>query len=489
MEAVLARRWKQPAGARLLAWGLALQLHGGAVGDPVLLARHSVRSPPDISSLANEWFLGGTTIPNGRNLVLSPGVPGRMGTMWSLYPLLTADFEATMTFQATKASSKPAKTGQTVPGQGDDGFAFWYVYENATAAQVQVVQDNAQDQQQIIDTSWPLEVLSKGFDRFGYRTAYDGLGVFFVDGVSDDNSQPYMAALANSGGKMESRLPRDCASCLKYDWSTGEDIVVKLRVQSTGAQIEVVGKGSTSVSAQFRSGGYIGFSLLSGFKPGGFAPGDRSTYIELKSLQVLNHDASAAGEEEHEVRARAAKGEKEDVLAGSSSFRDHRAESDAIKDLTNMVFKVVAESEPQRKAMAAGIASVTRRIDAMETTFRELRKAIESKSGDNMASHFDAIKMELSSLSSTATDHTLDRRKKMEALHSDIAHVHRSAHSGESIDSQMNKLTESNDELLNQLTGEHQKMFGVSIAAIAFIIVMGLSLYNKFRCWEKKHIM
>merc|ERR1719401_1541972 len=120
---------------------------------------------------------------------------------------------------------------------------------------------------------------------------------------------------------MDDLLPRDCASCLKHDWSTGEETVVKLRVQSTGAQIEVSGKGSTSVSTQFRSGGYIGFSLLSGFRAGGFAPSDRSTYIELKSLQVLNHDASAVGEEEHEVRARAARGEKEDVLAGSSSLR------------------------------------------------------------------------------------------------------------------------------------------------------------------------
>jgi len=32
-------------------------------------------------------------------------------------------------------------------------------------------------------------------------------------------------------------------------------------------------------------------------------------------------------------------------------------------------------------------------------------------------------------------------------------------------------------------------MFGVSIAAIAFVLVAGLSLYNKFLCWEKKHVL
>merc|ERR1712151_245137 len=100
-----------------------------------------------------------------------------------------------------------------------------------------------------------------------------------------------------------------------------------------------------------------------------------------------------------------------------------------------------------------------------------------------------AIKQELTTLSTVATKETQERHSRLESLHQDIADVHKSAHSPENIDKHLDKLSQSNDKVLDQLANEHQTMFGLSLAAIAFIVIAGLSLYNKFRCWEKKHVL
>jgi len=92
-------------------------------------------------------------------------------------------------------------------------------------------------------------------------------------------------------------------------------------------------------------------------------------------------------------------------------------------------------------------------------------------------------------LSTVATKENKERHKKIESLHEDIVDVHKTASNPDTIDHHLNKLTESNQRTLDSLTTEHQKMFGVSIGAIAFVIIAGLSLYNKFRCWEKKHVL
>merc|ERR1712151_395785 len=128
-----------------------------------------------------------------------------------------------------------------------------------------------------------------------------------------------------------------------------------------------------------------------------------------------------------------------------------------IKELTNMVFKLVVETQPMRQQMSRAIESLGKRIEVMESNFADLKAELDKKTGHKLGA--------------------------------DIADVHKSAHSPDNIDKHLDKLTQSNTKVLDQLTNEHQKMFGVSIAAIAFIIIAGLSLYNKFRCWEKKHVL
>jgi len=71
----------------------------------------------------------------------------------------------------------------------------------------------------------------------------------------------------------------------------------------------------------------------------------------------------------------------------------------------------------------------------------------------------------------------------------DIQHVNKAASSKSDVNGFIDKLDEANTKVIEKLTAESKSTFSMSIIAIAFIIIAGLSLYNKFRCWEKKHVL
>lgn len=282
-------------------------------------------------------------------------------------------------------------------------------------------------------------------------------------------------------------------TALQLDFQSGEDYVIQVRVKphEMVVSVETKGerKGAITVSANAKAGGFIGFSCYGGSKDTYYPARERSAFVELKGLKVLNYE-DGQGEDSMATipDVKAPSGDKEDVLGAHSSFRDHRAESEAIKELTNMVFKLVIESKPQREQMKAAIQALSKRVAAVESSFQSVKAEIDKKTGHNLGEEFDAIKKELADIHAAAHRDTDARGKKLADLHSDIENVHKSAAGGD-ISGHLDSLSRSNEKMLDQLASQHKRMFGVSIFAIAFIIVAGLSLYNKFRCWEKKHVL
>eukprot|EP00929_Paragymnodinium_shiwhaense_P075456 TRINITY_DN38579_c0_g1_i1.p1 TRINITY_DN38579_c0_g1~~TRINITY_DN38579_c0_g1_i1.p1 ORF type:complete len:509 (+),score=157.70 TRINITY_DN38579_c0_g1_i1:36-1562(+) len=448
-----------------------------AVAAGTKLVGHSIGAPPDVAELAEHWSLAGAVIPSMQSLVLNPGVPNRVGMLWHRYPVLTNDFEVNLKF-TVKAPEKRTAT--------EEGFAFWYVYENGTAAQQPVTKDFVENQEAMIANTWDYAMQASGFHLVGYRSQFDGLGVVF----SSDAEGNAVAQAAHNDGKKDLKLGAVSESSLKFDRT--KEVAVKIRVQKTSAKVDIEGHGSIDVTADFKAGGYVGISAYGGKKAAFNATDERADFVELWDFSMFNHDASQEGEKLPEKSAPApakTAEEKSDVLADASSFKDHRAESEAIKELTNMVFKLVVETQPQRAQLTSAIEAFGKRITAMEETFENLKKEIDKKTGHKLGEEFDAIKRELTSLSDVASAETQERHKRLDSLHEDISDVHKTASSPDNIDHHLSKLTESNQRTLDQMSTEHQKMFGVSIAAIAFVVIGGLSLYNKFRCWEKKHIL
>ena len=111
-------------------------------------------------------------------------------------------------------------------------------------------------------------------------------------------------------------------------------------------------------------------------------------------------------------------------------------------------------------------------------SFQSVKAEIDKKTGHNLGEEFEAIKKELADIHAAAHRDTDARGKKLADLHIDIENVHKSAAGGD-ISGHLDSLSRSNEKMLDQLASQHKRMFGVSIFAIAFIIVAGLSLYNK----------
>lgn len=461
-----------------MALGLALS------GNPPALAQqdlpgHSIKNPPDINALAARWHLAGTVIPSHRSLVITPGVANRVGTLWSLSPLLTNDFEVKFTFTA-KANEPHAFQ--------NDGFAFWYVPENATGVIAEPSVKHAHNQEELIAGTWQSAYESAGLSLLGYRSSFEGLGVFFTGGDKTAMSAEI------SDGKKEWRFPGadlPAPNALNFLLQNGEEHTVTIRVYPERTEVRVSNHGTIEIKKPLRPGGYIGITSYGGSKDSYNPVAERSAVVELKGLTVVNYDKGKGEESMPELvtPTPVSQEEKEDILSAYSSFKEHRDESDAIKDLTNMVFKLVVESKPQRQQMTRALESLGKRVAAMEKSFTELKEEIDKKTGHHLGEEFEAIKKELADISVVAFQENKDRHQKLENLHLDIEHVHKAASSSENIDKHLDSLSQSNAKVLDQLTNEHQRMFGVSIAAIAFIIIAGLSLYNKFRCWEKKHVL
>lgn len=442
-----------------------------------VLLGHSIANPPDVNHLAKTWHLTGTVMPSHRSLILSPGVADRIGTLFSRTPLTTNDFEVSFTI-----SAKAGSPGTFV----NDGLAFWYVQDNATQLVDEPSVKHTHNQDEIMAGSWQTNYANKGLNLLGFASAYKGFGLFFLNGkdgktISTKMNDGSLTPFVGNG------LPDK--NQLNVDYQSGKDLSVQIRMRPEKIEVRVDG-ASLEVQTNTKPGGYIGFSCFGGSKEQ-YNPKDRSAFIQLKGLKVVNY-ASGEGEAvaaaEPVVPKLVPEEEKEDVLGSHSSFKDHRDESEAIKELSNMVFKLVVETRPTREQMKASIDSLAKRVESVERTFQMLQAEIEKKSGHKLNEEFAAIKKDLVELHSEAHKSHAERGQKLDILHSSIAEVKTANNAGE-ISGHLDSLSDSNANVIDQLTGEHQRMFGFYIGAIAFIVVSGLSLYHKFSCWEKKHVL
>lgn len=405
-----------------------------------------------------------------------------MGLMWHKFPLITGSFEVSLTVQVKAPEKETARDAQ---------FAFWYVYDNVTATQESVTANHMHNQDELIRNTWNAALNADGYQLVGYKSKYDGLGVFFADTPkSEGGFDPLIVGVGNDGVKdVPLAFGQMPDNVMRHNYRTNTEVKVKITVQPDSAKVEIEGGATQEIKQPFKSGGYIGLTAFGGMK-GSHALDEKSYFVEVKKLSVVNKDANSKGEDVPKAAAAVpVKAEdKVDMLHEQSSFRDHRAESEAIKELTNTVFKLVVETQPMRTQMNQAVEALTKRLGVLEKTFALIKGEINKKSGHDLSKEFEDIKKELTTLSTVASTESKEKHAKLEELHKNIADVHQAVQTPEHGEA-LTKLTEATQRTIDNVTTEHQRMFGISIAAIAFIIIAGLSLYNKFRCWEKKHIL
>merc|ERR1740121_139311 len=196
--------------------------------------------------------MAGTMTPTADSIIISPGVAERAGALWSTTPLLTNNFEVTLTLKGRKAAQRDAKEG---------GFAFWYTVDNGTNVEHNLFENHAQNSEKIQQNTWYQDFTAAGCDLLGFKSNFNGLGVFFLD----EETGPSMSAAVGDGAKtlkLGAGVPT--TDVTKFDFLNDQLQTVKISVQPDSAKIELVGQPAITVKGAFKAGGYMGLTSFGG---------------------------------------------------------------------------------------------------------------------------------------------------------------------------------------------------------------------------------
>lgn len=448
-----------------------------------VLPRHSFTSPLNYNGTLAEWHMTGVMIPTRKSVMLNPGIVDRAGIMWHKTPLLTEDWAVAFDFTA----KGEANTVQ------EQGFGFWYGMHGPD-----VVGDSKTFQTAKSDVTKHLE--ANGATVFGMKSTFEGFGLVFSN-VKTKSRTPFSvehkpcAALVISDGKNAIDVWGDNVAgskCVEIPFrNTNVPVKVEIRVERGNKLKATVNCGSSPVTIYdgaitAKKGGYMGFACATG-KP--LPDVKKADIVSLNSLTVSNMDTAATGEEAGAIPTGMPTGDgAADWLHEHSLHKDHRQESEAIKDLTHWIYKLVSETEPMRMQIFQAISTLNTKVEALEGSLSALKDEVKQRSGSNMDEEFNSMKKELNTLTKYASTEHAARQKKVDSLHKDIDAV-KSTAGDQALETHLNALVDQNQLLHEAINQGSWRTFWISVVAIIFIVVAGFGLYNKFRCWEKKHIL
>jgi hypothetical protein len=465
-----------------------------------VLQIHSFDQSIDHATFIRRWYNAGTSIPLESHIVLSPSVPDRFGAQWHKYPVLTDDFEVTF-----RVMIKGPSDGSNP--RNDQGFAFWYVYENVTAV---IPEDITHESNDVM-----MRMASKGWGLFGYKNQFKGLGVLFSNnkynaatGTSD--LKPSVSMVVNDGSRtvvFPNEIPTPFGSYWNY---RSEGLNVRVRIQKSSILLEAKPDNGSSwlklaeipsdkMSMQMTSGGYLGFSgFVAADKPG--APPSKfgqNDAVHIDKVVVTNMDSKQKGEE---PIADASPNEAEPSADPSEFLHDkseeglERAEGKAIKTLSRMIFKLISETEPLKKSLTAAVGTLSRRLMGMERAVKKLKEEIVSLSGHDMDSEYAKMKQELSQLSSQAMSDVENKKREFETLKSEIETSldSKNAQKRSSSANVVKTLHEADmkaRDLKRQVSSRGSFTVYIVIFCLVLVVAAGVALQAKLRRWEKKHLL
>lgn len=465
-----------------------------------ILQIHSFDQTIDHATFVRRWYNAGTSIPLESHIVLSPSVPDRFGAQWHKYPVLTDDFEVTF-----RVMIKGPLDGANP--RNDQGFAFWYVYENVTAV---IPEDITHESNDVM-----MRMNSKGWGLFGYKNQFKGLGVFFSNtkynsatGTSD--LKPSVSMMVNDGSKtvvFPNEIPTPFGSYWNY---RSEGLNVRIRIQKStilleakpdnhGSWLKLGEITSDKMAMQMTSGGYLGFTGFVaadklGSPPSKFGQNDA---VHIDKVVVTNMDSRQKGEDlvADEVNKESQpSADPSEFLHDKSEEGLERAEGKAIKTLSRMIFKLISETEPLKKSLSAAVGSLSRRLIAMERAVKKLKEEIVALSGHDMDSEYAKMKQELSQLSSQAMSDVENKKRIFETLKSEIETSldSKSAQKRTSNANVVKTLHEADmkaRDLKKQVSSRGSLTVYIVIFCLVLVVAAGVALQAKLRRWEKKHLL
>lgn len=472
----------------------------GAVMGQKAMEIHSFDNDIDHPTFLSRWWNAGASIPLEKHIVLTPSVSDRFGAQWHKYPLLTNDFEASFTVNV-----KPPLSG-AIPAN-DQGFAFWYVYDNVTSTMPADILDKG--------TEVISALKSRGYGLFGYKNQFHGFGVVFSNnkkGPTPDSTEfkPSVSIVVNDGSR-NIAVPGDIPTQFGAYWNyRTQNLQVKVRVQKRSIVVEGKSENtknwvklgevpSDKMPMDITTGGYIGFTgSIAADVPGG----TKSSYgqhdaVMIDNVVLTNMDSRQTGEEivtpDPDVGQNSQEKHSE-FLHDKSDEGVERAEGLAIKKFSAILFKFISETEPQKKAMMSAISSLSSKLVGMERAVKKLKDEIVALSGHDMDADYAKMKDELAALSGQAANKAEAKKKQFENLKSEIENsIESKMHAKRASSAQVARTLHEADskarDLKAQVASRGSFTLYIALFCLVAVVVAGVALQAKLRRWEKKHLL
>lgn len=446
----------------------------------------SLQPPLSWDHISNNFETGGIAAPAGdvNSMLLSVGVPGRVGLLSSKKEFQSDNFQADFSFSVSGPDGRqPHK----------EGFAFWYV-KDFEGFQPAAVQNALKDPSYMKTNSVAAALDGLGRDLIGYKSKFSGLGVFFTsyqNGAGGGPAQPLFkegAVAATNDGSRTLFTDMDFNSGLVKPArfrNQANRCSCRIRVQPGNVKVEVFDGVSWSLildeNKTLPKGGYFAFT---GFIKDNSYGGIYDT-VRIWDLRVTNFDSSyvvsQSAAQTKSANLNAKPSNHGDFLYEHGHHKEKVEESHAIHRLTNMVMKLISETEPMRAETERTLKTLITRVTSLEKIFVELKQEINSKTGHDLDAEFNAIKNEILNLSQTATAESETRKAKLNELKEAVTFG--SGSGG------LASLAEKNHAILESISAGWKWTFWLSLMAVAMIVAAGFALYHRFRVWDKKHIL
>eukprot|EP00922_Rhytidocystis_sp_ex-Travisia-forbesii_P044705 GHVS01066630.1.p1 GENE.GHVS01066630.1~~GHVS01066630.1.p1 ORF type:complete len:567 (+),score=90.66 GHVS01066630.1:82-1782(+) len=445
--------------------------------DKVLMPGHSWESPLTYDNSLADWELAYGSVPAKRHVIITPAVSNRRGLLFNKYPMKTANFELQFQFEARGDDAT----------SNSEGFAFWYVHEDVAKTK---------------PTSPAEEQL---WNLFGYRNTFRGLGVFFSFKDRNGKINPSISGMINDG-------TRTVTTSIDIPTSTG--VYFKFRNSSTAISFKLTA-GPKGVIGEMRSsptsnwvtcfhfqgtpvaeGGFVGFTGFTGsdemVPPQAVKPtGDLVTIL---NFSIYNLDLSQPGEDNnwtvketmgHDVNVG-------DILRDHSHHKDQHEQTEALKQLTRMLYKHMSEQSPREQSMTRTMNSLMSLVQKLSTDVREMKKELQIVTGLNHTDVMHSMKSELSGLKNLFHRHSQHHASSLQSLTSKFDTIGSNTRSSPESTSHVKEIRELSaraQSLEKTINIQSNTTSWLAVGILGVLVGFGLFVWKRFRDMEKKHYL
>eukprot|EP00922_Rhytidocystis_sp_ex-Travisia-forbesii_P044700 GHVS01066625.1.p1 GENE.GHVS01066625.1~~GHVS01066625.1.p1 ORF type:complete len:579 (+),score=78.97 GHVS01066625.1:271-2007(+) len=455
----------------------------GYTVDKVLMPGHSWESPLNYNNGLQDWELAYSTVPGAAHVVVAPAVSNRRGFMFNKYPMKTANFELQFQFELSGLDAT----------SGTEGFAFWYVYED-----VAKVKPATPEEEQL----WNL---------FGYRNNFKGLGVFFACKDRSGKINPSISGMIGDGTRSittTADIPTSTGVYYKFR-NAGTSISFKLTAGPKGVLGEMRSSPTSNWVTCFHfqgtplaEGGYVGFTGYTGSdamlpaggpeRPQPVKPtGD---LIKVLNFNMYNLDLSQPGEDNNWT-IKETMGQDinvGDILRDHSHHKDQHEQTEALKQLTRMLYKHMSEQSPREQSMTRTMNSLMSLVQKLSTDVREMKKEMQMATGLNHTDVMHSMKSELSGLKNLFHRHSQHHANSLQSLTSKFDTIGSQSRTGQETTSHVKEIRELSaraQSLEKTINIQSNTTSWLAVGILGVLVGFGLFVWKRFRDMEKKHYL